>query len=110
MAEQLQQIFIRRTTTQRSVLQPVDYSDGARGMLLSRYSAFDDRWRIWLLDLAGEVIAGPIRVVPGISLLQGFQYDPRVPQGQLFAFSVDRQPPTLDTADISAVLFYRGAV
>lgn len=109
MAEQLLQIFMRRAATQRATTQPVDYEDGVRGMLRSRYSAYDGRWRLWLLDLSGEALAGPIRVVPGINLLQGFQYDSRVPQGELFSYSSDASPPDAVTMDSTAVLFYRKA-
>lgn len=107
MAEVLQ-IFVRRHTRDRAVTAPVDYRDGTKGMLRSQYSGFDGRWRIWLLALDGEVIAGPIRVVPGINLLQGFQYDPRVPRGELFTYSRDRLPPDAVTMDNDAVLLYRG--
>jgi hypothetical protein len=75
---------------------------------MTRYSAFDDRWYLWVLALDGTRIAGPIRLVPGVDLLLSYKYDERVPQGELFCYSADREPPTKETVDTDAVLFYRG--
>lgn len=105
-AETLTRIYVRRIDAERSRIQFVEL-DGARVGLKSRYSAFDDRWRLWLLDLDGTTLAGPITLVPGIDLLVSHKHDPRVPQGQLFTYAADRAAPTLDTMDGSAVLYYR---
>lgn len=107
MAEQLTRLWVRRLPTHRATVQFVDFQDGTRCGLRARYSAYDSRWRIWLLDLDGETIAGPITLVPGVDLLLGHKHDPRVPQGQLFVYSPDREPPDADTVDVSAVLYYR---
>lgn len=105
MAETLLQIRIR-PNDERAPVQYPDFGDVRCG-IMTRYSAFEDRWYLWILALDGTRIAGPIKLVPGLDLLRQFKYDPRVPQGQLFCYSPDREPPTLTTADNDAVLFYR---
>lgn len=72
-----------------------------------QFSSEQSRWFVWLLDLDLTLIAGPIRLVPGVDLLLQYKHDPRVPQGQLFVYSPTQAPPTLDTVDTDAVLFYR---
>ncbi len=106
MAE-LVKIRMRVTTDQREAIQFIDYQDGTRGGLKTRWSAWSRCWYLWLLAVDGEQIAGPIAVVPGIDLLVGRKHDPRVPQGQLFVYSKDRLPPDLDTVDVESILFYR---
>lgn len=105
--EQLVRIYVKALATDRSRVQTIDFLDGVRAGLWARYSAFDGVWRLWLLALDATVIAGPISLVPGIDLLLGHKHDPRVPQGELFVFSPDRAAPTLDTIDVSSVLYYR---
>lgn len=105
MAEELLQIKIRPNNARASTQYP-DFGDVRCGLAI-RYSGYDSRFYLWILDLDGTRIAGPIKLVPGIDLLLPYKYDPRVPQGELFCYSADRQPPTLDTADTDAVLYYR---
>lgn len=107
MAEQLVQISIRQLETQRATIQIVDFRDGTRIGVRTRWSSFDELWYLWICALDLTQIAGPIALVPGIDLLLGHKHDPRVPQGELFVFSPDRLPPTLETVDVTAILFYR---
>jgi hypothetical protein len=105
-AEELVRIHVRALATERSRVQFVEL-EGVRVGLHARYSAYDGVWRLWLLATDGTQIAGPISLVPGLDLLLGHKHDPRVPPGQLFVYSPDRAAPTLDTIDVSAVLYYR---
>lgn len=107
MTEQLVRIYVRRSTDQRSSRQYPDWRDGSRAGLLCTFSAYDSRWRMWLIDLDGTVIRGPRVLAPGSDLLLGWKHDPRVPQGELFVYSPSREPPDADTIDRSAVLYYR---
>ncbi len=111
-AERLHRLTIRRGPSDRDVVlypKPAGISDWAQCGLRVRLSAYDGRWRLWLVALDGTTIAGPRRLVPGIDLLLGLKHDSRAPQGQLFCYSKDREPPTVETLDTAAVLFYRGA-
>lgn len=108
LAETLTRIQVRQHPGERDRIQFLDL-DGVRLGLRLRYAASTDRWHLWVLDLAGSVIAGPRRVVPGIDLLVGAKHDPRVPPGQLFCYSATREPPTAATIDASCVLYYRKA-
>jgi len=104
----LVRINIRVLDEQRETIQYVNLGEGeVRCGLKTRYSAYDGRWYIWILALDGELVTGPIKLVPGIDLLAGRKHDLRVPQGQLFVYAADREPPTKDTIDTDAVLFYR---
>lgn len=104
----LVRIRLVRAPEQRAVDQFPDWRDGTtRAGLRSRYSAASGRLHLWILDLAGEPVAYLGPALPGIDLLLGHRHDPRVPQGQLFAWSADGSPPTITTADVSAHLFYR---
>lgn len=104
--ETLTRIYVKGTDTDRDRIQFVTLG-GLRIGLRCRYAAVDARWRLWLLDTDGSQIFGPATMMPGIDLLVGAKHDPRVPQGQLFVYSPDREPPTADTIDVSAVLYYR---
>lgn len=106
-SETLTRIYVKGADTDRDRIQFVTL-DGLRIGLRCRYAAFDARWRLWILDTAGAQIFGGVTMVPGIDLLVGAKHDPRVPQGQLFVYSADREPPTAATMDVDAVLYYRG--
>lgn len=105
-AEPLTRITVRAHETDRARVQFVTLG-GLRVGLQSRYSAFDQRWRLWLLDLDGTLIAGPITLMPGIDLLVSHKHDQRVPQGQLFVYSADREAPDAESMDTSVALYYR---
>lgn len=105
--ETLVRITVRSSENDRARVQFVDLKDGTRIGIRSRYSAFDELWRIWILALDGVQICGPLTLVPGIDLLVGHKHDPAVPQGQLFVSSVDRSPPNAETMDTTAALYYR---
>ncbi len=107
-SETLTRIYVKGADADRDRIQFVDL-DGLRLGLRCRYAAIDDRWRLWALALDGAQIFGPVTMVPGIDLLLGAKHDPRVPPGQLFVYSLDREPPTATTVDLAAVLYYRRA-
>lgn len=107
-SETLTRIYVRGAGTDRDRIQFVTL-DGQRLGLRCRYAAVDARWRLWVLDTDGTLIFGPVTLVPGVDLLVGAKYDPRVPQGQLFVYSPTREPPNAVSMDVSAVLYYRGA-
>lgn len=107
MSETLIKVHVRDVAAQRSTRQFPDWKDGSRCGLAFRFSAYDSRWRMWALDLDGTVIAGPRTLVGGVDLFAAWRHDPRIPTGQLFVYSQDRQPPDADTIDVSAVLYYR---
>ena len=108
LAELLTRIYVKGATTDRDRAQYV-VLDNRRIGLRCRYMAIDARWRLWLLDLDGSQILGPVTLVPGLDVLAGAKHDPRVPHGQLFVYSSDREPPDADTIDRAVVLYYRGA-
>ena len=99
----VQKINVRFLASQRGTLQYVTLDDVQIGLRF-RHSALIDRWYLWLIDTAGNQIAGPIKLVPGINLWQAYQYDERVPPGQLF---VQGDPPTKTTVDKTSTLRYR---
>ena len=107
-SETLTRIYVKGTDKDRDRIQFVSL-DGLRIGLRCRYAAIDARWRLWLLDTDGSQIFGPVTLQPGIDLLVGAKHDPRVPQGQLFVYSADREPPDATTIDVAAVLYYRNA-
>ena len=104
--ERLTRITIRATDDDRARVQFVTL-DGVRVGIESRFSAFDSRWRIWLLALDSAKICGPITLVPGIDLLVGHKHDPRVPQGQMFVYSLARAAPDAESMDATIGLYYR---
>lgn len=104
--ETLTRITVRAYETDRARIQFVTLGETRVG-LQSRYSAFDQRWRLWLLDLDGSQICGPITLVPGIDLLVSHKHDPRVPPGQLFVYSLDRAAPDAESMDATVALYYR---
>lgn len=99
----IEKITVRLAPTQRNTLQYVDL-DEVRIGLRARYSALADRWFLWLVAVDGSIIAGPMRMVPGLDLLLSHKHDPRVPPGQLF---IDGDPPTAETMDKESQLLYR---
>lgn len=109
MTEQLVRIRLRQNDTQRATVSFPDFRDGTRLGIRARYSAHDALWRLWYLDLDGSTIAGPRTLVPGVDLFAGHRHDPRIPRGQLFCYSDDRQPPNAETLGVTAHVFYRSA-
>lgn len=107
------QLRVRQRERQRDTLYFETFDRGTddetRVGLRFRFSAYDNRWYHWLVDNNGSVFAGPMRLVPGVDLWRPFKYDPRVPRGQLFVFSQGGSPPTKDTVDNEAKLYYRPA-
>jgi hypothetical protein len=99
-------VYVRQAPDQRATEQFVTL-DGIRIGLRCQFSAFDSRWRLWLLDLDGTVIRGPTRLVQGLDLFGDAHHDPRVPPGELRVFSVDGVPMDAATVDKAAVLYYR---
>jgi hypothetical protein len=99
-------IKLRRTPRHRATEQYVTL-DGIRVGIRSRYSQVEDRWYITILSSSGRRIVGPLKLVPGINLLEGHQHNPAVPPGQLFVHSLDREAPTRATMDVEARLLYR---
>jgi hypothetical protein len=81
--------------------------NGIRVILDIRHYA--DRWYLRTLDEAAVQICGPDKIVPGIDLWRAYRYDSRIPAGELFCYSIDREPPTLDSADKRSFLYYREA-
>ena len=78
---------------------------GVRVRLLSTYSSREDRWYVSILGLDDTLIVGPIACVPGINLLLPYRHL-AIPQGVLFCFSRDREPPTFATLDATARVLY----
>lgn len=101
-------IRLRQVASQLDTVQFVRL-DGARIGIRARYSAYDERWSIWILDGGGAALVGPIRVEPGIDLLRPYKHIAGVPQGELFAQGRTREPPDLDTIDDGVRLLYRDA-
>lgn len=108
MAETLTKITVRARSDDRSRLQTVSL-DGIAIGLRFRWSAYDSHWYVWVHAIDGSRIAGPRVLVPGVDLFSDLRYDPRIPPGQLFCYSPDREPPDLNTIDVSAIVFYRSA-
>jgi hypothetical protein len=106
--ETLTRISVFGGSSDRSRLQFVTL-DGVRVGIRVRWSAYSSVLLLWLHDAAGVQIFGPRFLVPGLDMLDGSKHDLRVPQGQLFVYSPTREAPTLETIDVSAVLFYRGS-
>ena len=107
MAESVTRINIRTNTLQRSTMQFVRI-DGVILGLKSRWTAYDGLWRLWITDSASTMLVGPITLVGGMDLLLGHKHIPGIPQGTLFVYSQDREPPDRDTLDVTAMLVYRG--
>lgn len=107
MSETVYRVSVRSLAVERARLQFVELEPGLRVGLLTRWSAYESRWTLCVYALDGVQIFGPRLLVPGLDLLLGAKHDPRVPGGQLFVYSVDREPPDLDTVDTSALLLYR---
>lgn len=110
MAEQLVKIPVRQSDSQRDVTLFPDFRDGSRLGLRFRYNAYTSTWWMWLVGLDYVVFYGPIQVLPGLDLLARAKFDPRVPAGELFVYSADREPPRAATLDNAAVLYYRRSV
>lgn len=106
MAETLYQIRIKQQDDQRATIQYVSLDDTVIG-IKAQWVKYTNTWHIWLLDIDGSQIAGPIRLVPGIDLLRPFKHLDRVPQGQLFCYSPDRSPPTATNIDSESLVLYR---
>ena len=104
--EELIRITVRASSIDRARIQQVALG-GVRIGIKTQYSKFDSLWRIWILDLAGTQICGPITLVPGLDLLLSHKHDPRVPQGQLFVQSQERTAPDADSMETTHALYYR---
>lgn len=115
MAETLTKIAIRYGEDNRSVLsypnQPAALGlDGVQIGLRLQWLASSERWGLWLHALDESPMFGPALLVGGLNLWRPWQYDPRVPPGDLFVYSADFAPPSLTTADTEASLYYRSAL
>lgn len=105
----VERIRVRQQASDRAVLLYPHTStgqglDGVQVGLRLRHSAAEDRWYLWLVDLAGAEFAGPAKLVRGLDLFLPWKHDPRVPPGQLF---VRGEEATKDTIDITSTLCYR---
>lgn len=98
-------VKLRQTFKQRCYEQDVTL-DGVRVRLRSTYSIRTDRWYVSIFDTTDTLIVGSLAVVPGVDLLLPYKHL-AIPQGQLFAYARDREPPTFVTADVGAVTLYR---
>lgn len=106
-AEELTRITVKASSIDRARIQFVELG-GVRIGLKTQFSKFDSLWRLWLLDLAGVQIAGPITLVPGLDLLLGCKHLTGVPQGEMFVQSEARTAPDADSMDTTHALYYRG--
>lgn len=68
-------------------------------------SALTDRWYVTIHDLLDGLIVGPILLVPGIDLLRPYKHL-AIPQGSLFVYAEDGQPPTFSTLDVTRRVLY----
>ena len=103
MSEPLTKIRIRTLSTQTQTVRRATLGGIACGFRF-RWLAGVDRWVVWILDAADEVLVGPEWLVPGIDLLAGHQHNPAVPRGQLFVHSA---PATRENVDEGAELLWR---
>lgn len=101
-----QKIYIRRDDTSRATLQGVTL-DGFR--LRLRFQWVNPSWMMWVHDIDDTLIFGPQPVVGGLDLFRGRRHDTRIPPGKLFVYSKDREDPTVETVDKSAILVYEEA-
>lgn len=81
--------------------------DGIRLGIRSRWCAYDSTWRLFFHDTDATQFAGPVDLVPGINLLQQYQYDARIPPGQMYVWSNDRSAPTFAGMDETYKVIYR---
>lgn len=108
MIETLYKIRVRpRGDEGESILFPRQLAELSQIGFRFRRSAYLDRWYLWVLALDGVEIAGPRKLVGGVDLLAGLKHDTRIPPGELFVYSPDREAPTGATVDTEAVLYYR---
>lgn len=98
-------VKLRQTAKQRCYEQEQTL-DGVRVRLRSTYSIRTDRWYVSVYDSAGTLLVGSIAVVPGVDLLLPYRYL-GIPQGELFSYSREREPPTFVTAEVNSVTLYR---
>lgn len=68
-------------------------------------SGLTDRWYVTIHDLADVLIVGPLLCVPGINLLRPYKHL-AIPQGSLFVYAEDGEPPTFSTLDVSRRVLY----
>lgn len=100
-------VKLRQRATDRCYEQELTL-DGVKVRLRSTFSMRTDRWYVSVYDSGGTLLVGSIAVVPGVDLLLPFKHL-GIPQGQLFAYARDREPPTFVTADTTAITLYREA-
>ena len=98
-------VQLRHTEEQRSSIQEVDLG-GVRVRLRAVLSGLKDRWYVSVFDLSDNLIVGSIACVPGVDLWRPYKHL-AIPQGQLFSYAVDREPPTFTTMDVTARMLYR---
>lgn len=100
-----QHVQLRQDTEHRKTVQEVTLG-GVRVRIHAQYVDFIDRWYISIHDLSDELIVGGIVCVPGVDLLRPYKHL-GIPQGELFCFSKEREPPTFSTLDSSVRVLYR---
>lgn len=76
---------------------------------------FNDRVKTWtfsIFDDAGTELISGIPVFVNALLLENYQHDDRLPQGNLFAVNLvdDASPPNEDNLGTDVVIFYEDAV
>lgn len=102
----VEHVRLRQAESQRRTIQEIDLG-GVRVRLMATYSALTDRWCLSIFDTADRLIVGSIACVAGIDLLAPYKHL-AIPQGRLFCYAADREPPTFTTLDASARVLYRG--
>ena len=93
----LLEIPIRDNVEQLATEQSITLSGAA---VRIRCMWMGSSWSIWLLDLAGSPLFGPVQASLGVDLLKGHRHDPRVPQGRLFLYSRSRAELGLENETI----------
>lgn len=101
----VRRIAVRQDRTSRATTQQI-VLDGVRLIARMQYVHAIERWVLSLSDQSGTTILAGVPIVNGVDLLRPFKHLD-LPQGELFAYSIDREPPTLETVDRSAHLLYR---
>lgn len=101
----VEHIALRLVESQRFTEQEITIG-GVRVLLKSRYCYVTDRWYLSIYNTDSVLIVGSIAVVPAVDLLLPYKHL-ALPQGELFSYSVSREPPTFTTLDNTARLLYR---
>lgn len=98
-------IPFRQNQNRRRFTQEITLG-GVRVRLSVIPSAITDRWYLSVLDLNGDTLIGSLACVPGINLLLPYRHL-EIPQGALYCYAEDREPPTFATLDTTARVFYQ---